>query len=359
MTEFERLLDTFRALLAINSPSGAEAPLAAHLTPILQGLGFAVDRDAAGNVIARAEGEGSPFLLCAHMDTVEPTEGLVVVEEDGVFRSDGRTILGADDKSGIAVIIEALRRAAKRPPLDVVLTVHEEGGLHGAKALDLGRLRAKQGLVLDAGGHIGTLVTAAPSQVKVTARIHGLAAHAGGSPEKGVNAIVLASKGVAGMTLGRIDPETTANVGVIRGGQATNIVPELVELWGEARSHSPEKLAAQAESMQRALEEAAVAGGGRAEVEIADSYTRFSIADDHPLVRTFFAVAKQQGFSPVTVRGGGGSDANIFNAKGLVCANMSMGMANSHGKDEYVRADDMEQGTVLLAALLEHLATSS
>lgn len=359
MTDSDRLLGTFRALLHINSPSGAEGPMASHLTNILESLGFAVDMDEAGNVIAHSSGRGEPFLLCAHMDTVEPTEGLVVVEEDGVFRSDGRTILGADDKSGIAVILEAVRRAGRRPPLDVVFTVHEEGGLHGAKALDLSCLRAEQGLVLDSGGPIGTLVTGAPSQVKVTARIRGVAAHAGAAPEKGVNAIVLAAHGVAGMKLGRIDAETTANIGIIEGGQATNIVPELVELWGEARSHSPEKLEAQTAAMRRALEDAASAGGGRAEVEVTDSYTRFSLAPDGPLVRTFFTVAEREGFAPTTVKGGGGSDANIFNAKGLTCANMSMGMANSHGKDEFVRAEDMSQAAVLLTALLEHLATPS
>jgi len=356
MTDTDRLLDTFRALTHINSPSGAEEPLARYLLPVLEDLAFTVDQDEAGNLIAKAPGVGEPFLLCAHMDTVEPTEGIVVLETDGVFHTDGSTILGADDKAGIAVILEAIRRAERRPPLDVVFTVHEEGGLHGAKALDLKRLRARQGLVLDSGGPIGTLVTGAPSQVKVTASIHGVAAHAGGSPEKGVNAIVLAAQAIARMTLGRIDGETTANIGVIRGGQATNIVPDLVEVWGEARSHDEAKLSAQAESMKRALEETAAAGGGRAEVEITDSYHRFRIPADDLLVQTFSRVAEGAGFPPTTVRGGGGSDANIFNAKGLTCANMSMGMANSHGKDEYVRAEDMEQGTVLLTALLEHLA---
>jgi len=356
MSDRERLLDSCSALLAINSPSGSEDAMAGWLAERLRQMGFPAERDQAGNLIAFLDGVGEPFLLCAHMDTVEPTTGLVMTEEEGTFRSDGTTILGADDKAGIAVILEAVLRARRRPPLDLVFTVHEEGGLLGAKALDLRRLRARSGLVLDSGGPVGTLVTAAPSQVKVTARVHGVAAHAGTCPEKGVNAIALAARGIAAMTLGRIDPETTANIGLIRGGQATNIVPDLVEVRGEARSHSEEKLRAQAESMRKALEEAATLGGGRAEVEIEDSYSRFAIPEDNPLVRTFLQVAAGLGLSPAAVSGGGGSDANVFNAKGLFCANMSVGMANSHGKDEFVRADDLEQAARLLAALLEHLA---
>ncbi|NPV09589.1 MAG: M20/M25/M40 family metallo-hydrolase [Anaerolineae bacterium] len=352
----ERLLETFRELLRISSPSGKEEALARHLVAELEMMGLEVRRDGAGNVIARADGEGEPLLLCAHMDTVEPTEDLVIVEEDGCFRSDGTTILGADDKAGIATILEAIKRAGPRPPLDIVFTVHEEGGLLGAKALNLAELRARRGLVLDAGGSVGSVVTAAPSQVKLAARIHGVAAHAGSAPERGVNAIVLAARGITAMRLGRLDDETTANIGIIRGGQATNVVPDLVELRGEARSHSEEKLQRQVAAMKGALEQAATEGGGRAEVEVQRSYSGFSIPEDDPLVTTFLRVAERMGLEAATVKGGGGSDANVFNAQGMVCVNVSVGMGNSHAKDEYIRVDDLEQATGLLTELLRALS---
>lgn len=351
----QRLLQTFRQLLRINSPSGKEEALARYLVAELEKMGLEVHRDGAGNVIARADGEGEPLLVCAHMDTVEPTEGLVIVEEDGCFRSDGTTILGADDKAGIATILEAIRRAGPRPPLDIVFTVHEEGGLLGAKALNLAELRARRGLVLDAGGAVGSVVTAAPSQVKMAARIRGVAAHAGSAPEQGVNAIVLAARGITAMRLGRLDDETTANIGIIRGGQATNVVPDLVELRGEARSHSEDKLQRQVAAMKEALEQAATGGGGKAEVEVQRSYAGFCIPENEPLVTTFLRVSERMGLEPATVRGGGGSDANVFNAQGMVCVNMSVGMANSHAKNEFVRADDLEQATALLTELLREL----
>ena len=356
--EGARLLDTFRQLLQINSPSGQEGPLAEYLIAELKALGLPVRQDAAGNVIAFTDpdAQGEALMLCAHMDTVEPTTGLVIVEEDGIIRSDGTTILGADDKAGIAVILEALKRASRRPPLDIVFTVHEEGGLFGAKALDLGSLRARQGIVLDSGGAAGNLVTAAPSQMKVSAKVRGVAAHAGAAPERGVNAIVLAARGIAAMNLGRLDDETTANIGIIKGGQATNIVPDLVELRGEARSHSEEKLQAQVAAMKQALEEAAQAGGGSAEVEVQPSYTRFAIPESEPLVQTFFEVASSLGLNPTTVKGGGGSDANVFNAQGMVVVNMSTGMANSHAKNEYIPAAALDQAAVLLTALVERMA---
>ena len=352
----ERLLSLFRELLLINSPSGQEDELAARLLQELASAGAQVGRDEAGNVVARFSGEGEPLLLCAHMDTVEPTDGLVICEENGIWRSDGRTILGADDKAGVAAVLEAVRAASKRPPLEVVFTVREEVGLLGAKALDCAKLQARRGIVLDGGGPIGTFVVAAPSQYKLSARVRGRAAHAGVAPEEGVNAIVAAARAIARMPLGRIDSETTANVGVIRGGTATNIVPELVELEGEARSHSEEKLSAQVETMVSLFQAEALAMGAQCEVELERSYTRFAIPDTSPLLQRMVEAAESLGFEPRLVRGGGGSDANIFNAAGIECVNMSIGMAASHAKNEYIAVEDLYQGTRLLTRILEVLA---
>jgi len=356
MINTKRLVETFKHLLLINSPSGQEDAISEWLVRELSAQGFEPKRDAAGNVIVRTEGSGRPLLLCAHMDTVEPTEGIQLIEKDGLIRTDGTTILGADDKSGIAVILEAVRSAERHPPLDIVFTVHEEGGLLGAKALDVEALRARQGIVLDSGGPIGTVVTAAPSQYKLTATILGIAAHAGVEPEKGVNAIVAAARAICAMNLGRVDSETTANIGVIRGGQATNIVPEYVELSGEARSHSEESLDDQVQSMRSALERAANDVGARVEIDIERSYTRFSIPDEHPLVQAVFQIAAEMGLEGKTLKGGGGSDANVFNAAGLECINMSTGMAGAHSKEEYIEVNDLVQSARLLTGVLEHLA---
>jgi len=343
-------------LLGISSPPGQEEALARELARQLESLGLDVERDQAGNMIARAAGVGQPLLLCAHMDTVEPTDSLTLVRLDGRLSSDGTTILGADDKAGIAAILEAIRVASQHPPLEVVFTVREEIGLQGALALDLSRLRARRGIVLDAGGDIGTVVTAAPSQYRLVARVVGRAAHAGASPEKGINAIAVAAQAITRMKLGRIDDETTANVGVIHGGVATNIVPEVVELRGEARSHSEEKLAAQVAAMRAALESAAGEAGARAEIDCDRCYTRFAIPEEHDLVSTILEVARSLGVAGCVAKSGGGSDANVFNLAGLECVNFSVGMAGAHAKDESIACGDLERSAQLLARVLEELA---
>jgi tripeptide aminopeptidase len=228
----DRLLDTFLTLVQIDSPSGEEDAIARHLADRLTALGLTVHCDNAGNLIARTDGVGQPILLNAHMDTVGQDRGIRPVVEDGIVRTDGTTILGGDDKSGVAIILEVLQtlqeRSLPHPPLEIALTVSEEIGLVGSKALDMSQFRSRQALVLDSGGPIGSAVVSAPAQEGLRAVIHGKAAHAGVNPEEGVNAIVVASEAITHMPLGRIDGETTANVGLINGGTATNIVPDRV-----------------------------------------------------------------------------------------------------------------------------------
>jgi len=356
MIDSERLLASFRRLLSISSPSGQEQEVAAYLVEQLRALGIACEVDSAGNVLGRTDGRGEPLLLCAHMDTVEPTDALHVVERDGLICSDGSTILGADDKAGIAVALEAVQSARAHPPLDIVFTVREEVGLLGAAALDLNWLRARRGICLDAGGPIGTLVTSAPSHDRLEAKVIGRAAHAGASPENGINAIAVAAEAITRMRLGRIDPETTANIGIIRGGVATNIVPDLVELVGEARSHNEDTLRAQIQAMRQALESAASEAGARVEINISRNYTRFSIPDDNPLVASMLAVARERGYQAQAIAGGGGSDANVFNAAGMQTFNMSVGMNAAHCKDENIAVKDLVQASEFLTATLERLA---
>jgi tripeptide aminopeptidase len=261
-----RLVQTFLELVAIDSPSGQEEAIGANLMQRFAALGGEAARDKHGNVIARWPGNGDDWLmLSAHMDTVGKDTGIRPAIRDGIIYSDGTTILGGDDKSGIAAILEVLVSLAEdklnHPPLEVVISVGEEVGLQGAKWLDKSQLRARRGYVLDSGGAIGSIVVSAPSQDSLRVVVHGKKAHAGSEPENGINAIRVASEAIAAMPLGRIDFETTANIGVIEGGTATNIVPDEVKVRGEARSRDGAKLAAQTAVMVRAFEEAAARHG--------------------------------------------------------------------------------------------------
>jgi tripeptide aminopeptidase len=356
MISRNRLVSTFLELVQIDSPSGQEEEIAQHLVAALKSLDLLVVRDATGNVIARLAGEGQPILLSAHIDTVEPGRGVKPVIENGVITSDGTTILGADDKSGVAVILEVLRvlveQGLAHPPLEVALTVSEEKGLKGAKGLDLTRLRAREGIVLDSGGEIGTVVVSAPSQDKIRAVVHGKAAHAGAEPEKGINAIVVAAEAIAAMPLGRIDEETTANIGRIQGGTATNIVPDRAEMEGEARSHDERKLEAQVQAMTEALEKAANRHGATVDIDVQRSYSTFRLSEEDGIVRRAMAAARTLGLTPALVPSGGGSDANVFNAGDIAAINVSTGMDQVHTTEEQITAADMVQCAEFLLAIL-------
>jgi tripeptide aminopeptidase len=333
-----RALDTFLELVRMDSPSGHEDAVAAHLLGALQQLGVDAARDATGNVVGRRPGKGAaanrpPLLLGAHMDTVSPGIGVKPVVEHGVVRSSGDTVLGADDKAGITAILEALRRThgtASYRPVEVLITVEEETGLTGAKGLDVAALQARQGIMLDAGGPVGSMVTRGPAQNTIEATVHGKAAHAGIAPEQGINAIVLAARALAEMRLGRIDEETTANVGVIAGGVATNIVPDRVTLKAETRSRNAATLDAQTRHMVERFQAAAAAGGGSADVTVTRSYGAINIAADSPLVADVAAAMRRAGIEPKIEATGGGSDANVLCAAGIETLNLGVGYQNVH-----------------------------
>jgi len=340
-----RLLDTFLGLVRIDSPSGEEAAIAQELSARLRGLGLAVELDGMNNVVARLPGRGNPLLLAAHMDTVRPGVGVKPVVRDGVVCSDGTTVLGGDDKSGVAIILEAVECLVEgklpHPPLEVVLTVQEEVGLLGAKGLDQSRLRAKTGISFDCGGAPGTVVVDTPTHDSVSAVVHGKAAHSGTRPEDGVNAILVAAEALVSMPLGRIDEETTANFGTIRGGTATNIVPDLVELRGEARSRQLAKLEAQTAAMVGALKDAAEHHGASVEVDVKREYDGYTLTDADPIVAALMDACRAVGVEPRLLPTGGGSDANIFNAAGIQVANLSPGMSKVHTTEECVAVSDM------------------
>lgn len=359
----ERLVRHLLDLVKIDSESRHEKEIALRLKRELEDLGAQVMIDDAGekaggnvgNLIAFVKGsvEAPSLLLCAHMDTVMPGNGVKPVVEGTIIRSDGSTVLGGDDKSGIAVMMEVLRtlKEEKIPhsDLECVFTICEEAGLLGARYLDTTKLRSKYGLVLDSDD-VAYLFTKAPCANKMEFKIHGLEAHAGVCPEQGISAIKVAGEAIASMRLGRIDEETTANVGIIQGGVATNIVPNLVTLKAEARSHNEEKLERQTAHMKECLKQAAeryratVEGKefrASVEEEISRDYDRMDVADDAPIVKLVVEAARNLGQQVETRATGGGCDANIFNRRGIQVANLGTGMQAIHTVKEWLNTDEL------------------
>ncbi len=366
----ESLRQTLTELLTTPSYSGEEAAVAALVEARLKALGCAVWRDEAGatfggqcgNVIARLAGTvaAEPIFFNAHLDTVQRTDGLQLVAEGDRLRTDGTTILGADDKTGVTAILEGLAAVvasgAARPPIEVVFTVGEENGLHGARALDLARLEATLGFVFDGGTPIGELTVSAPTQASQTIVVHGQAAHAGVEPEQGINAIACAAAAIAHCRQGRLDHETTANIGVIEGGQATNIVADCCRLRSEARSRDTAKLAAQVAHFREQFEAAAAAFGARLEFGSRTAYEAFRIDPEEPVARIAAAAVTAAGLAPSFVDGGGGSDANVFNAGGKRCILMPCGEQAPHTTAEAVDLADVAAAARVVAEIVHQAA---
>ncbi len=371
----ERLAANFTELCEIDSPSRKERRMLERLRTIFSELGAAEifeDDSAAqtgsecGNLIVRFDGtlDLAPIFFSCHMDTVQPAEGVKVKRIGDLFTSAGETILGSDDKSGLAACVEALRlvREGTIPirPLELVITTCEEIGLVGAKALDPTLVRAKEGYALDSTG-FAKVVTHAPALNRITITIQGVAAHAGLHPEWGVNALVLAGQALAKVATGRIDEETTANFGTIQGGAAANIVPEKVVIEAEVRSHSMEKLAKVTEEI-RGIFETTVAqwsdptgsakGTPQVDVEVRQDFTAMHLNQEDPVLRRIAAAARSIGMELTYEKAGGGSDANIFNGHGLATAIVATGMTNVHSTNEQVELQDMVDLSRLLIALL-------
>jgi tripeptide aminopeptidase len=302
-------------------------------------------------------------LLSAHLDTVQPGKGVTAILTDGVFTSDGTTILGADDKSALAILLEVLRVLQEdripHGPLELVLTVCEEIGLLGAKQLDSDFLSASYGYVLDATDTDG-IVVRAPAANRLKFILHGKSSHAGSAPEKGINAIALAARAIANVSLGRIDCETTCNIGLIAGGRAINIVPDRVEVNGEVRSHDLNKLQSVTDGIVASFEHVVAthrAGGKddglpRLETMIEREYSGTHIPEDHHIVTLARQAADNLGRRMISKSSGGGSDANIFFEKGIITGVLGTGMKDVHTLGESVRLDEMVKAAELLMEII-------
>jgi tripeptide aminopeptidase len=353
----ERLLDTFLDLVRIDNPSGEEAAMVAYIRNILEGeLGLHAEQDESLNLLVAVPGTGKPLLFNAHTDSVKPCVGVQPVVEDGVVRSSGDTVLGADDLAGVIAIIEGLRRVreAGQPhrAAEILLTTQEEVGLLGAKAFNYSRLRAREGVTFDSTGDIGGMCIGGPSQINLEANMLGKAAHAGLHPEQGISAIRVAAEAIAAMPLGRIDEETTANIGMISGGEATNIVPPRVNIRGEARSHNPAKLEAQADAMAQALRHAAAQNQARVEIHLSHPYHSYRLREDEPVVQYVSAALRRLGVEPYTYVSGGGSDVNVFAQHGLHVVNLSLGYQDIHTVNESITVENLERAAQLVTLLL-------
>jgi tripeptide aminopeptidase len=360
-------------LVTIDSVSKEEAGLCRFLKAQLAELGIETLVDDAGhavgsdtgNLIGRFKGSRGtrPLLLSAHMDTVAPGIGVRPVFEEGVFYSSGDTVLGADDKAGIAIIMEALRciEEGRLPsgPLELVFSICEEVGLQGAKHLAYDQLTARMGYVLDTRNP-DVIITHAPAANRLRIQIDGKAAHAGAEPEMGINAIALAAKAIAPLNLGRMDDETTCNIGIIKGGVATNIVPSKVVMHGEVRSHDRSKLKAVTDTMvhsfKAVVEEAAEGLGNNGlpalSIDVERDFDLLSTPDDHAVVRFARQAAANLNRTIYTATSGGGSDANILAQHGIVAGVLGTGCQKVHTVEERVALDDMVRATQLLVEII-------
>lgn len=373
MIQKDRLIQEFMELVQVDSETKYEGEISKVLKQKFTDLGLSITEDDAGAKIGHgannlfamleAEGiEGGPTLLfTSHMDTVTPGNGIKPqLDNDGYIRSDGTTILGADDKAGLASMFEAIRvlkeQSIPHGRIQFVITVGEESGLLGSRAMDASKLEADFGYALDSNGSIGDIAVAAPTQAKVFIKLFGKSAHAGVNPEDGISAIQVASKAISRMPLGRIDFETTANIGKFEGGGATNIVCDYVKLDAEARSLVQDKLDAQLEAMKKAVESAAEEFGARSEFESSVIYPAYKYTDGDPVVELAKKAIVNIGETPKLFHSGGGSDANVFNGLGVPTVNLAVGYEYIHTTKEQIKADDIVKTARLVVEIIQQAA---
>lgn len=381
MLEKRKLVDLFLSLVQTDSESGHERAMAERVMEHLRGLGAEVEMDSAGerlggdcgNVVARLPGRlpdgepdpffETPFLLNAHLDTVSPGVGIQPKLKDDVVSAIGETVLGADDKAGVAIILSVLDHLAHKglphPPLDLVFTVGEETGLAGSRELDYAKIRATSGLALD-GGALGTFITSAPYKAILDVEVQGFAAHAA-DPRSGVNAIQVAAQGVSRMHLGHVDDETTCNIGTFEAAGPINIVRDRAKLQLEIRSRNEGKVASHVEHLNRCLREGAASfvarygdGERRAMVNAATRriYDGYVIPESHPLIRRLVTAAEFLDIEPHLKGSMGGTDANNFAAHDITVVNVGVGIMDAHTTREHISTYDLFKAARLVQRVL-------
>ncbi|MFN3567728.1 MAG: M20/M25/M40 family metallo-hydrolase [Caldimicrobium sp.] len=372
MINTDRLILEFKTLLTIESPSLKEGKLAYYLADLFDALGYSIyiDKSAeltgseVGNLIIKIPGtvEGPTLLFCAHLDTVGPYENPEIIEEGEVIKSNGKTILGADDKAGIAILVEIAKvlkeNSFPHPPLEFVFTTAEEIGLLGAKYLDYKHIKASFGFVLDAEKPSDVII-AAPSSYQFILKVFGKSAHAGIEPEKGINAIKLLAQIVVNLPTGRIDHETTMNIGKINGGNYVNIVPDLAFIEGEMRSHSEEKL----EELKKEVENIAedIIKNSTPKIDNLPSYKldfkrvfkAFKISEEEPLIQVIKEAGKNLGIPLEFKVKEGGSDANILNERGIKSVILGTGMQRVHTTEEFIKKSDLIKASQLVLEIIK------
>jgi len=361
----EDIVEKFKRYVQVNSESGDEKEFADLLIKELKTLGLKVIQDRltlvhhsnTSNIIATLEGNGEEsILLCAHMDTVKPGIDIEPYEKDGKIYSKGDTILGADDKAGIAIIMSTLEKIIENKiphrTIEVVFTVHEEGSLYGSKALDYSLIQSEKGLVLDSSGKVGGIVIKAPAKEKISAEVIGKSSHAGIAPEKGINAIAVASEAISKMRLSNVDRETTANIGTMNGGAATNVVPDNVNVTGEVRSFKDKNRGKQIDHMRECIDDSIIKHKAEGKVTTELLYRSYEIPEEDGFVQEIIKAGESANIEMFTRDSKGGSDANVFNGHGIKTVNLVIGTQNAHTMDEYIAIESLIDCSKIIYNLL-------
>lgn len=355
MVNKERLVESFVELVKIDGKSGNEKEVALFLEKKLKELGLTVRIDNAdetfegnsGNVIGYLEGRNKdkePILLSAHMDTVEATTNINVIIEDGIIKTDGKTILGADDRAGIACILETLllikENNLDHPPIYVVFSVAEEIGMWGAKNISPEEVKAKYGFIFDSSAKAGKVITEAPTSARLDIIIKGKSAHAAVAPEKGINAIKIAGNAISRLTPGRFEAGTF-NIGTINGGKATNIVPDCVEISAECRSFDDAILHKKVDEIKNIFQEETDKFSGELEFSYSEKYNCFKLEESNKTVQLAFEAIRETGVEPESISFTGGSDANIYSNLGIPTVNIGTGYVGAHTHNEHISIDEL------------------
>ena len=361
MIQKERLLQTFLTLLKINSYYPNEKEIMQVLRSKLKRVGMKLVEDESRNLLGTWAGTGNlveiePVLLCAHVDTVRPTIGMEPIVRDGRVWSDGSSVLGADDKAAVAAIVEAIEsiadQAVDHPPVEVLFTVGEDVGHIGSKAFDVAPVQSKLAFIPDSGGPVGQIILASPWCQSLKVKFHGRAAHAGIEPENGQNALLMAARAIASLPWGRIDEQSTANIGTVTGGEASNIVAPEAEMIIQIRSLSQQKHIRYIDDVLQACTRAAADLGGSMEHEVLFQISGFAFDPSDPIVQRATSAIESTGREPSCTVSCGGSDANELNAKGLKTLVLSVGYEDIHSNQEAMPLDELNALTAVCAALI-------